>query len=64
LNPIERVWALLHQKIAQKRPQTDAQLTRAARQAWSEIDQATIDSYVLAFPGWLQKCVRMNGVPW
>jgi hypothetical protein len=64
LNPIERVWALLHHKIAEKRPQTDAHLTRAARQAWDEIDQATIDNYVLAFPSWLRKCVEMKGVPW
>jgi hypothetical protein len=64
LNPIERLWALLHQKIAEKRPQTDAHLTRVARQVWNSIDQETIDQYVLAFPGWLRKCVRLKGEPW
>jgi hypothetical protein len=64
LNPIERLWALLHEKIAEKRPQTDAQLISAARRSWNEIDQATIDRYVCAFPGWLRRCVKEGGVPW
>jgi ABC-type nitrate/sulfonate/bicarbonate transport system substrate-binding protein len=56
LNPIECVWALLRHKIVEKRPQTVAHLTRAARQAWDKIDQATIDNSVLAFPSWLREC--------
>jgi hypothetical protein len=64
LNPIEKLWSLLHRRIAEHRPRTDLQLARAARLVWDEMPQQTIDQHVLAFHGWLRKCVQLKGEPW
>ena len=43
LNQVERVWKLLNARVAEKAPTSMAQLKSAARAAWAEIPQKTID---------------------
>lgn len=64
LNPIEKLWSLLHRRVAERRPRTDLQLERAARAVWEEMPQQTIDQHVLSFHAWLRKCIRLGGEPW
>lgn len=49
LNPIENVWRLLDQMLAEDAPNSLAELQRCAKAAWARIPQAVIDNYVLSF---------------
>ena len=62
LNPIESVWALLDQRIAEKMPHDDESLKIAATQAWAEIPQDVIDAYVLGFRSACARVARNQGV--
>ena len=61
LNPIEDVWAELNRRVSLKHPKDAQELEAFTLQAWSEIPQSTIDSYVLSFEGRLRECIRKRG---
>lgn len=48
LNPIEKIWAILKNKIEDKRPQNKAELFEALRSSWDEISEATIRATIEA----------------
>ena len=63
LNPMEEVWALLDQRIAERLlEQTEQALMDAARLAWSEIDQSVIDAHVMSFRSKCLKVVKKGGI--
>jgi len=58
LNPIEQVWALLNQKIAEYHPTTLQQLREATVAAWKAIPRETLNSYHTSFLKKLAKIVN------
>lgn len=64
LNPIERVWALMHRRVAQLRPKTKDALIRAVRKVWRELPQKTINNYVTGFGDGVERSIRNGGSPW
>ena len=54
LNMIEPLWHLLQQRVGEKHPFDLESLKRAALEAWEELDQKTIDKYVLGFSAKLE----------
>jgi hypothetical protein len=60
-NPIEPVWGVLNEYIAEEMPSTSAQLKRAAIRAWKKIPAATINKYVEGFKKCVAKSVKNNG---
>jgi transposase len=46
LNPIEKVWAILEQRVYKRQPKTVEQLERAILEEWEKIDQNTIDNCI------------------
>ena len=61
LNVIEQLWALLNQRISEKRPTTQQQLEQAVRDVWNQLDQRMINKYVLSFKSKLEACLRKRG---
>lgn len=63
LNPIEHLWALLHQRISKHYPRTDEDLEAAARAEWAAISQAEVNAFVLNFEPRLRTCIDADGAP-
>ena len=63
LNPIEQVWALLNQLVAERQCPADneAELRRIVEEEWAAIPQATINNYVMSFMSKCARCKRNNG---
>lgn len=61
-NPIEEVWGLLNERIAEKMPTTKTQLRKAAIRAWEEIPQRVLNNYVRSFSGRVQRSCANNGL--
>lgn len=64
LNPIEHLWALIHQEIAVRQPKSEAQLRKVAQEVWDGITIDQINCYVLGFKNGLKKTIQLNGEPW
>lgn len=62
LNPIESIWALLDKMIAERLvEQTEEALIAAARSAWDELDQETINAHVMSFRSKCRRLVASGG---
>lgn len=62
LNPIEKVWDLLDQKISDMGQVTSVEeLERNIRKAWKDIPLETINNYVLSFEQSLKECRAAKG---
>lgn len=61
LNPIERMWSLVQQRVAAYGPLTKEQLCEYVRQCWDEIPQATVDKLVLSWPDMMEAVLAMKG---
>ena len=64
LNPIEKLWSMLHRRVAKMRPTTVAEVERCAREVWREISQDTINNLIRGYEKALQRTVRQRGIPW
>lgn len=64
LNPIERLWNIMHERIAALRPKTEAALRSCALKVWREFDQASIDVLVKSFEASVKRSVDNKGQPW
>lgn len=64
LNPIEHLWALLHQEISRRRPKSLDELERVAHEVWDSITLEVINCYIAGFKTSLKKCVEREGEPW
>lgn len=61
LNPIEGLWAVLAKRVANRGPWGKEDLARYVREEFDSISQDEIDSFVLSFPGRLQRCCEIKG---
>lgn len=61
-NPIESVWALLNQRLAEMMPRNQVELVAFAIRAWNEIPQAAIDGHILAFNAKCDSVAASRGV--
>ena len=61
--PIENVWAILKDKVAQKKCTNEQQLRKAIVQAWMKIDQdkALCQRLMASLPLRLQAVIKKNG---
>jgi transposase len=51
LNPIENLWAYLHNRIAEQHPATHEQLQAVAKAQWAAIPQSMMAKLIDSFPG-------------
>ena len=61
LNAIEVCWAWLDQNLRGKNPRTWAGWKRAIIQAWSEVQQSSINKLVKRVPGQVSKIIEADG---
>lgn len=61
LNPIEKVWALVHKEVSALRPKTKAELISAVQKVWRDFKQATINGLVDEWANNMQKTIRLKG---
>lgn len=64
LNPIEKLWNIMHQKIAALRPKTEASLRKCALKVWSGFSQPMIDKLVATFDASVKRSISNKGQPW
>lgn len=64
LNPIEKLWNTMHQKIAELRPKTEADLRSCAQAVWSNFKQPMIDKLVTTFDASVTRSIANKGEPW
>lgn len=62
LNPIDQLWLELDRRIAEHRPESEAELKEIAARVWEdEIDQSTINAHVRSFTNACKKVVQNRG---
>jgi len=49
LNPIEEMWALLNQRVAERHPKSQEELERLTVEVWNAITMAEVNAYVNSF---------------
>lgn len=62
-NPIESIWALLDAGIAERlTDESDEALIAAAKSAWADLDQETVNAHVLSFKGKCRRVYASGGI--
>ena len=61
LNPIEQLWKILNERIAQLAPDTFSALQAVTIEAWDAIPQVIIDEFVRSFAAKVAACRAENG---
>lgn len=61
LSPIERIWAIIQQKVDKSAPANEEQLWKFWKREWDAIDQRVVDSLVWSFADGLRECVAVKG---
>ena len=61
LNPIEQLWKILNERIAQLAPDTFSALQAVTIEAWDAIPQVIIDNLVRSFAAKVAACRAENG---
>ena len=64
LNPIEKLWNIIHGRIAAKRPKDDAGLRRIAQEVWDGVSMRTINNLVRSFDDGITRTIANKGMPW
>jgi transposase len=61
LSPIERLWAILQDKVVEEEAWTQEQLIKCVEKWWWEIPQSTIQKLYDSMPRRLCKCIGAEG---
>ena len=61
LNPIERLWAILQDRVIQERAYTYDKLLTVVKKVWWELDQSTIRKLYDSMTARCEKCVTAEG---
>ena len=62
LNPIENLWAIMKNRVAEMRPATTLdQLVRQLNLAWSSLDETILENLVASMPNRMKKVLQMKG---
>lgn len=61
LSPIERLWAILQDKVVEERAYTQEKLIKVVEEWWWKIPQSTIQKLYDSMPTRLGKCIGANG---
>jgi transposase len=64
LNPIEKLWALIHRKVAELQPKTQEEIRTHVEKVWNDLDMSTINNLVAGYERGLLRTVDSNGRPW
>lgn len=64
LNPIEKIWATMHKRIAKQRPETVDELIAVAKSVWAGITMTQINNLCRSFTKNLRLTIKNNGEPW
>ena len=64
LNPIEKLWNIIHRRIAAKRPKDITELKRLAVEVWNSIPMSTINNLVDGFDDGVDRTIDNKGMPW
>lgn len=64
LNPIERLWNIIHQRVAKLRPRTLEDLKATIQQVWDGLDFDLINNLVASFDESIKKTITRKGAPW
>ena len=62
VNPIERIWSLVQQKVSAYGPLTKEQIREYVVQCWNEIPQSTIDKVVKSWPRMMEAVKAKKGM--
>lgn len=61
LNPIEKAWGWLKQRVNQRNPQNDQQLFEFVRDEWGKLDQATIRGWIEHYATVIAEIIEHKG---
>lgn len=61
LNPIETLWAILQERVAQHHPRNREELVQTVRAEWDAVSSKTVDALVLSFSKRLKSCIAEKG---
>ena len=64
LNPIEKFWNTLHQKVAKLEPQSTEDLKEKVLAVWDAITFKEINSYLPIFDKGIPRTIALKGAPW
>ena len=62
VNPIERIWSLVQQRVSAYGPLTKEQIREYVVQCWNEIPQSTIDKVVKSWPRMMEAVKEKKGM--
>lgn len=61
LNPIEKAWGWLKQRVNQRNPQNEEELMEFVHAAWSELDQVTIQGWISHYATAVAEIIEHDG---
>jgi hypothetical protein len=61
ISPIENLWAILDDRLEDKKYTTKAGMKRSVSQIWNEVDQSLLDKLVESVPDRLRRVVKAKG---
>lgn len=61
LNPIERLWAIIKQKLEDQNPSNLTDLKEKILKIWEEIPYETLESLIQSMPSRIEKCILTEG---
>lgn len=64
LNPIERLWNIIHIAVAKLEPTDVEDLKEKVLEVWEGLDQAMINDLVCGFDDGIRRTIREKGRPW
>ena len=62
LNPIERMWAIVKPRVADRFPDSDDDVVAYTIEEFNKVPVATVNALVMSFERRLKSCIRNNGV--
>lgn len=61
LNPIEKAWGWLKQRVNQRNPQTATELIQFVHDEWAKLDQTTIQGWIEHYATAVAEIIESNG---
>lgn len=61
LNPIEKAWGCLKQRVNQRRPKDDQELIKFVHEEWEKLDQAAIRGWIEHYATVIAEIIESSG---